>query len=60
MGLLYCFCADLMRSKGVNPFFQACYLFDGAFHGDVEGMDGTFQSLEKVHLHHANQKVLPA
>ena len=34
--------------------FQRLYFLDRTLHSDGEGIDRTFEALQKVHLHHAD------
>ena len=49
----------LLLDKVIDALLQTLDLLDGALHGDIEGVNGTLQPLEKVDLHHPDQEVLP-
>ena len=44
------------RLEVANLFLQSFNFGDGAVHRDFKRLDGTFQALEEVHLHHADKE----
>ena len=48
----------LRRLEGMDLLFEVFDLRDGALHRDLERLHGAFESLKKVHLHHADQEGL--
>ena len=50
----------LVLVEAAQPLFEVFDLGDGAFHRDREGAHGTFQPLQEVDLHHADQELFSA